>query len=120
MVNGNLEIPCSIGNLNYMDALADKGSDVNLMPLSIYIKLTSDKPANTNIRLSLANHSYVYPIGVAEDVLVNVASFVYPVDFVNVDDKKDECMPIILGAPFLATARATIKCGRGVIILKTG
>ena len=59
-------------------------------------------PAPTRVRLSLAGHSYVYPLGIAEDVIVNVAGFLYPVDFMIIDDKGDGCIPIILGAPFLA------------------
>ncbi|GJT23780.1 hypothetical protein Tco_0893717 [Tanacetum coccineum] len=69
------------GKLKYMNALADQGSDVNSMPLTIYNKLTSEKPIGTNIRLSLAHHSYVYPLGAAEDVLVDVVGFVYPRGF---------------------------------------
>lgn len=53
-------IPCSIGDID-INALADQGTDVNLMPLSIYNKLTKEKPAKTDLRLSLANHTYVYP-----------------------------------------------------------
>ncbi|GJS95328.1 hypothetical protein Tco_0802296 [Tanacetum coccineum] len=70
---GNFVIACSIGELKYMNALADQGSDVNIMPLTIYNKLTSEKPIGTNLKLSLANHSYVYLVGIAKDVLVDVA-----------------------------------------------
>ncbi|GJW25488.1 zinc finger, CCHC-type containing protein [Tanacetum coccineum] len=75
---GNFVISCSVGKLKYLNALVDQGSDVNIMPLTIYNKLHSEKPMRTNIRLSLANHSYVYPEGIAEDVLIDVAGFVYP------------------------------------------
>nr|GEV21700.1 MAK10-like protein [Tanacetum cinerariifolium] len=70
---GNFEIPCNQGGLKRMKALVDQGSDVNFMPLSTYMKLTDERPAETNIRLSLASHSYIYPLGIAEDVLVDVA-----------------------------------------------
>lgn len=40
MVCGNFEIPASIGNLKYLNAFADQGSEVNLMPLTIYTQLT--------------------------------------------------------------------------------
>jgi hypothetical protein len=120
VVCGNFEIPASIGDLKYLDAFADQGSEVNLMPLTIYIQLTSKMPAPTRVRLSLAGHSYVYPLGITEDLLVNVAGFMYPVDFMIIDDKGDGCMPIILGAPFLATARAVIKYEGRKIELKSG
>nr|GEU99458.1 reverse transcriptase domain-containing protein [Tanacetum cinerariifolium] len=57
---------------NHRNALVDQGSDVNIMPLSTYMKLTDKKPAETDIRLSLASHSYIYPLGIAEDMLVDV------------------------------------------------
>ncbi|GJW93509.1 hypothetical protein Tco_0173181 [Tanacetum coccineum] len=39
-----------------------QGSDVNVMPLSIYNKLTDERPAETDIWLSLASHPYIYPL----------------------------------------------------------
>lgn len=106
--------------MKYLNAFADQGSEVNLMPLTIYMQLTSEMPAPTRVRLSLAGHSYVYPLGITEDVLVNVTGFMYPVDFMIIDDKGGGCMRIILGAPFLATARAVIKYEGRKIELKSG
>jgi hypothetical protein len=120
MAYGNFEIPPSIGKLQYLDAFADQGSEVNLMPLTIYTQLTTEKPATTRVRLSFAGYSYVYPLGIAEDVLVNVAGFMYPVDFMIIDDKGSGCMPIILGAPFLTTTRAVIRYEKRKIELKSG
>ncbi|GJT89067.1 hypothetical protein Tco_1070784 [Tanacetum coccineum] len=37
-------------------------------------RLTDERPAETDIRLSLASHSYIYSLGIAEDVLVDVAA----------------------------------------------
>ncbi|GJS35073.1 hypothetical protein Tco_0533455 [Tanacetum coccineum] len=84
-IGGNFKIPCNIGGLKHMNALVDQGSDVNVMPLFTYVKLTDERPAEMDIRLSLASHSYIYPLGIAEDVLVEVVEHVYPVIF---DEKK--------------------------------
>ncbi|GJT95940.1 zinc finger, CCHC-type containing protein [Tanacetum coccineum] len=43
------------------------------MPYSTYMKLTNEMPAETDIRLSLASHSSIYPLGIVEDVLVEAA-----------------------------------------------
>ncbi|GJU11225.1 zinc finger, CCHC-type containing protein, partial [Tanacetum coccineum] len=96
-IGGNFEIPCNVRGLKLMNALVDQGSDVNVIPLSTYMKLTNERPVEIDIRFSLASHSYIYPLGIAEDVLVNVASYVYPVDFVILDIKEDEKRPFILG-----------------------
>nr|GFD16043.1 hypothetical protein [Tanacetum cinerariifolium] len=65
-------------------------------------------------------HSYIYPLGIAEDVLVNVADYVYPVDFMILDIKEDEKRPFILGTPFFTTAEAVIKFDKGTITLRSG
>ncbi|GJU98533.1 MAK10-like protein [Tanacetum coccineum] len=119
-IRGNFEIPCNIGGLNRMNALVDQGSDVNVMPLSTYMKLTDERPTETDIRLSLISHSYIYPLGIAEDVLVDVAGFVYPMDFVILDIKEYEKRPFILGTSFLTTTKAVIKFDKGTITLRSG
>nr|GEX74332.1 hypothetical protein [Tanacetum cinerariifolium] len=103
-----------------VSALVDQGSDVNVMPYSTYMRLTDEKPVETNIRLSLASHAYIYPLGIAEDVLVEIAEHVYPVDFVILDIRKNKNRPFILGTPFLTTAKASVKFNTGTITLKSG
>ncbi|GKE88695.1 MAK10-like protein, partial [Tanacetum coccineum] len=119
-IRGNFEIPCSTGGLKNVNALVDQGSYVNVIPYSTYVKLTDERPAETDIILSLASHSYIYPLGIAEDVLVEVAEHVYPVDFVILDIKEDEKRLFILGVPFLTTAKSVIKFDKGTITLRSG
>ncbi|GKB46368.1 zinc finger, CCHC-type containing protein [Tanacetum coccineum] len=117
-IGGNFEIPCNIGGPKHMNALVDQGSDVNFKPLFTYMKLTNERPAETDIRLSLASHSYIYPLGIAEDVLVEVAKHVYPVDFLILDIKEDEKRPFILGTPVLTMAKAIVKFDKDTITLR--
>ncbi|GKG35214.1 reverse transcriptase domain-containing protein [Tanacetum coccineum] len=58
--------------------------------------------------LKLANRSVAYPVGVAEDVFVKVGKFHFLTNFVVVDYDVDPRVPLILGRPFLRTARALI------------
>ncbi|GJY49337.1 reverse transcriptase domain-containing protein [Tanacetum coccineum] len=83
------------------------------------MKLTDEKPAETDIRLLLASHLYIYPLGIAEDNLVEVVEHVYPMDFIILDIKEDEKRPFILGTPFLTTAKALIKFDKGTITLRS-
>ncbi|GJX95585.1 MAK10-like protein [Tanacetum coccineum] len=119
-MGGNFMIPCNVGGLKYMDALVDQGSDVNVMPLSTYYKLTNEKLAETDFRLSLVSQSHIYPLGIAKDVLVKIADFIYLVDFVLLDIKEDRKKPFIIGTLFLMTARAKIRFNKGTITLKSG
>ncbi|GJR61012.1 reverse transcriptase domain-containing protein [Tanacetum coccineum] len=65
------------------------------------------KPTRMSIRL--ANHTYQYPMGVAENMLVQVGKFVFPVDFVILEMKEDSKVPLILGRQFIHTADAIIR-----------
>ncbi|GJS82451.1 reverse transcriptase domain-containing protein [Tanacetum coccineum] len=66
------------------------------------------------------SHSYIYPLGIVEDVLVDVDGYVYPVDFVTLDIMEDEKRPFILGTPFLTIVKVVIKFDKGTITLRFG
>ncbi|GJX15190.1 zinc finger, CCHC-type containing protein [Tanacetum coccineum] len=71
------------------------------------------------------NHKYndsflAVRLGIAEDVLIDVAGYVYLMDFVILDIEEDECMPLILGTPFLTTAKAEIKFDKGTMTIRAG
>ncbi|GKA55998.1 putative reverse transcriptase domain-containing protein [Tanacetum coccineum] len=118
-MGGNFMIPCSIERLKYVNSLIDQGSDVNIMPISIYNRLTNEKPIGIDIRLFLASHSYIYPLEIAEDMLFDIAGYVYLVDFVILNIEEDENKPFILGTPFLTTAKVEIRFDKGTITLKS-
>ncbi|GJZ69824.1 reverse transcriptase domain-containing protein [Tanacetum coccineum] len=55
--------------------------------------------------------------GIAEDVFVQAGKFTFLADFVVVDYDVDPCVPLILGRPFLRTARALVDvCGEELIL----
>ncbi|GJW62290.1 reverse transcriptase domain-containing protein [Tanacetum coccineum] len=90
-------------------ALADSGASINLLPHSIYKQLGLGALTPTRMTLELANHSITHPMGIAEDVVVRVDGFTFLADFVVVTFKKpDPRVPIILGRPFLRTAKSLI------------
>ncbi|GKC52062.1 reverse transcriptase domain-containing protein [Tanacetum coccineum] len=70
--------------------------------------------------LELANRQLCRPDGICKDVLVPVGKFTYPADFVVVDYAPDEQIPLILGRPFLRTARALIDVYDEKLILRDG
>jgi len=67
----------------------------------------------TRMTLQLADRSMKYPYGVAEDVLVKVDKFMFPVDFVVMDIEEDTEVPLILGRPFMKTAKVIIDIDDG-------
>ncbi|GKA15915.1 reverse transcriptase domain-containing protein [Tanacetum coccineum] len=93
-------------------ALADLGASINMMPLSIWKKLSILELTPTQMILELADRSTTRPASIAEDVFVKVGKFHFPTDFIVVDYVVDPWVPLILGKPFLRTARALIDvCG---------
>ncbi|GJW20558.1 reverse transcriptase domain-containing protein [Tanacetum coccineum] len=94
--------------MNECLALADLGASINLMPLSIWKELSLPALTKTRMILELADRTISTPTGIAEDVFVKVGTFFFPADFVVVDYVADPRAPLILGRPFLRTARALI------------
>ncbi|GJS41756.1 reverse transcriptase domain-containing protein, partial [Tanacetum coccineum] len=105
---GKFLIPCDFPELVECLALADLGASINLMPLSIWKKLSLPELTPTQMILELADRSTTSPSGIAEDVFVKVGKFHFPTDFVVVDYVVDPRVPLILGRPFLRMARALI------------
>nr|GEW16460.1 reverse transcriptase domain-containing protein [Tanacetum cinerariifolium] len=101
-------IPCDFPRMAECLALADLGASINLMPLSVWNKLSLPDLSPTCMTLELADHSISRPVGVAEDVFVKVGTFHFPADFVVVDFDADPRVPLILGISFLKTRRALI------------
>ncbi|GJX74656.1 reverse transcriptase domain-containing protein [Tanacetum coccineum] len=54
----------------------------------------------------LADRSFQYPVGIAENMLVEVGKFTFLSDFVILEMEEDNKVPLILGRPFLHTADA--------------
>ncbi|GJZ89376.1 reverse transcriptase domain-containing protein [Tanacetum coccineum] len=105
---GKFFISCNFSRMGVCYALADLGASINLMPLSIWKKLSLPELTPTRMTLELADRSITHPKGLAEDVLVKVGKFHFPTDFVVVDFEADPQVPLILGRSFLRTGRALI------------
>jgi hypothetical protein len=84
------------------------------MPLSLYKRLDLEKMISTDISLQVANKSTTIPIGIYENVPVQVVNnCLILTDFVVLEMLEDDNMFIILGRPFLNTAGAIIDCNQG-------
>ncbi|GKB29733.1 DNA-directed DNA polymerase [Tanacetum coccineum] len=113
-------MPCNIGQLHIDNALADLGASISLMPYTMYEKLGLGEPKPIRMSLELADKSIQYPRGIIENVLIKVDKFILPIDFVILDMPEDSRVPIILGRPFLATARAMIDVLNKKITIRVG
>nr|GEV81193.1 DNA-directed DNA polymerase [Tanacetum cinerariifolium] len=105
---GKFLIPCDFPRMEVCHALADLGASINLMPLSIWKKLSLPELTPTRVTLELADRSITRPKEVSEDVFVKVGKFHFPTDFVVVDFEANPRVPLILGRSFLRTGHALI------------
>ncbi|CAN6723489.1 unnamed protein product [Malus baccata var. baccata] len=89
---GSFTISCTIGNSHFKRALIDLGASINLMPFSVFQRLGQGEIKPTSVILQLADRSVAYP--------------------------RDMQTPIILGRPFMATARTLIDVEAGTLTLR--
>ncbi|GJU91294.1 reverse transcriptase domain-containing protein [Tanacetum coccineum] len=106
--------------LDRTNALADSRASINLLPHSIYKQLGLGALKPTRMTLELANRSVTHPMGIAKDVVVRVDGFTFLADFVVVNFEPDPRVPIILGRPFLRTAKALIDLYEEKLTLRVG
>ena len=70
--------------------------------------------------MQLADQSIKYPIEIVEDISIQIGKYFVPIDFVVVEMKEDDQTPLLLGRPFLNTARTVIEVHEGKISFKIG
>nr|GEW06786.1 hypothetical protein [Tanacetum cinerariifolium] len=89
-------------------ALADLGASINLMPFSVWKRLSLPDLTATCMTLELADRLISRPTGVADNVYVKVGSFRFLADYVVVDFDAGPRVRLILERSFLKTGRALI------------
>ncbi|GKA89153.1 reverse transcriptase domain-containing protein [Tanacetum coccineum] len=102
------------------NALADLGASIDLMPYSLYAKLSFETLKPTKMSVILADRSFQHPIGIAENMPVEVGKLTFPVDFVILEMEEDSKVPLILGRPFLHTADVVIRVKQKQLNLGVG
>ncbi|XP_021825765.1 uncharacterized protein LOC110766709 [Prunus avium] len=118
---GSFTIPCVIGNTKFEKAMLDLGASINVMPYSIYASMNLGELKNDGVIIQLADRSNAYPKGVLEDVLVQVNHLIFPADFYVLemeDSAHSTPLPILLGRPFMKTARTKIDVFKGTLTME--
>nr|GEV25013.1 reverse transcriptase domain-containing protein [Tanacetum cinerariifolium] len=105
---GKFLFPCDFSELEECLALADLDASINLMPLSVWKKLSLSELTLNRMTRELTNRSIAYPVGVAEDVFMKVRKFYFPTSFVVIYYDVDPQVSLILVRPFLSMTRALI------------
>ncbi|RDY04363.1 hypothetical protein CR513_11931, partial [Mucuna pruriens] len=101
--------------------MLDQGVSINVMPTSIYRSLNFGDLEPMGMTIQLANRSIVQPVEVLEDVLVQINELIFPTDFyvLDMEDKASgKESTLILGRPFLMTARTKIDVHAGTLSME--
>ncbi|RDX93498.1 hypothetical protein CR513_24226, partial [Mucuna pruriens] len=120
---GIFSIPCTIGKCTFADAMFDLGASINVILVSIYRSLNFGDLEPIGMIIQLANKSIFQPLGVLEDVLVQVNELIFPTDFYMLE-MEDETFgkesTLILGRPFIMTTRTKIDVHVGTLSMEFG
>ncbi|GJX37054.1 putative reverse transcriptase domain-containing protein [Tanacetum coccineum] len=117
---GSFILPYFINNVCFDNALVNLGASVSVMPLLTYLNLGLGELAHTKLTVELADKTVKYPKGIAENVLVRIGKITFLIDFIILYMPEDIKVPLILGRPFLSTARAKINVYKRKITLRVG
>ncbi|XP_070019491.1 uncharacterized protein [Nicotiana sylvestris] len=74
----------------------------------------------TFMRLQMVDRTMKRPLGIIDEVLVQVDKFILPADFVILDCEVDYEGPIILGRHFLAIGKALVDVKAGELTFRVG
>ncbi|GKC23067.1 putative reverse transcriptase domain-containing protein [Tanacetum coccineum] len=111
-------LPCFIHNIYFDKALVDLGASVGVMPFSTYTNLGLGILSHARLTIELADRTIKQPRGIAENVLVRIGKFIFPINFIILDIPEDDDVPLILRRPFLSTAHSKIDVFKRKITLR--
>ncbi|RDY04011.1 hypothetical protein CR513_12321, partial [Mucuna pruriens] len=114
-------VPCTISGCTFVDAMLNLGASINVMPTSVYKSLKFRDLGPMGMTIQLANRSTVQPLGILEDVLVQVNDLIFLVDFyvLNMEDETSgKGSALIMGRPFLMTAKTKINVYVGTLSME--
>nr|GEW15644.1 reverse transcriptase domain-containing protein [Tanacetum cinerariifolium] len=83
-------------SLSY-NALANLDASINLVPYSLYVKLSLKTLKPTKMGVRLADRSFQYLVGIAKNMLVEVCKFTFLVDFIILEMEEDSKIQLNLG-----------------------
>ena len=109
-----------IGNTRFDNVMLDLGASINVMSLNVYESLALGPLKKDSVIIQLADRSNKYPEGYVEDVLVQVNHLIFPADFyvLEMEDGPNNSTQLLLGRPFMRTARTKIDVHDGTLTME--
>ncbi|GJS24535.1 retrotransposon ORF1 [Tanacetum coccineum] len=92
-----------------LNALADTGSNINVMPYRVYKELGREELKNVNRGITMLNHSKAEPMGLLKDVLCHVGVTTIIAKFLILDMPIERDTPTLVGREFLYTCGSILN-----------
>ena len=102
--------------MSFTRSLLDIEASINILPKAVFNRHHVEELQPFLVELYLADGSVRKPHELIQDVIVRIEDCYFPVDFLVVDMKMTKELSqalIILGQPFLATAKGVTYWGKG-------
>ncbi|KAJ9180837.1 hypothetical protein P3X46_009035 [Hevea brasiliensis] len=119
---GLFSILCKTSDSRFERIMADLGASINVMSYSVFQTLNLGPLKETSVIIQLADRSNAYPLGVVEDVLVQVGELIFPTDLYILDMEdsapSSKSALILFGRPFLKTAKTKIDVDDGTVTME--
>ncbi|GJX32877.1 hypothetical protein Tco_0242732 [Tanacetum coccineum] len=96
------------GKIN-LNALADTGSDINVMPYRVYKELGREEVMDVKIGITMLNNSKAEPMGLLKDVMCQVGVTTIITKFLIMDMPIDIDTSILVGRGFLYTCGSILN-----------
>ncbi|GJV04639.1 putative reverse transcriptase domain-containing protein [Tanacetum coccineum] len=94
---GVFVLPIRIKGTYDTHALADTGSNINVLPYGIYVKIGKGKAKPIANKIKMLDHSKAEPMGILKDVLCQVSITIILARFLILDIPVDKEVPIVVG-----------------------
>ncbi|GJT64053.1 DNA-directed DNA polymerase [Tanacetum coccineum] len=106
---GAFVIPIRLEAKININALADTGSNINVMSFRIYAKLGREEVKPMNQGITMLNHSKAEPMGLLKDVLCQVGVTTIIAKFLILDMHVNKEVPILVERGLLATSKTSLN-----------
>ncbi|GKC95316.1 chlorophyll A/B binding protein of LHCII type 1-like protein, partial [Tanacetum coccineum] len=117
---GNFALPMKVNGTIEMNALADTGESVSVLPYCLFMNLGLEDPKPYNSNLTMADNTQAKALGEVKNVRIQIGYQAYLVDFLILDILVDKELTLLLGRPFWRTCGAVIDMGHGTLCIDDG
>ncbi|GJW65515.1 putative ribonuclease H-like domain-containing protein [Tanacetum coccineum] len=116
----NFVLSVKLNGMIEMNALADTGASVSVLPYCLFMNLSLGDPKPYNSNLTMADNTQAKAMGVVKNVRIQIGYQAYLVDLLILDIPVDKELPLLLGRPFFRTCGAVIDIWRGTLCIDDG